>query len=65
MSPKDPEKLAEQESDYDQWFREEVEAALREADDPTTEWIPHDVAMQELHDLRTEIEARIESRKKK
>lgn len=65
MSPKDPDKSAEQESDYDKWFREEVEAALREADDPANEWIPHDVAMKELQDLRAEIEARIAASKKK
>jgi len=65
MPPKDPDKLAEQEPEYEQWFRAEVEKALVEADDQATEWVSHEEAMKELQDLRAEIEARLASRKKK
>jgi len=33
---------------YDRWFREEVEAALREADEPGAVFIPHDQVMAEM-----------------
>lgn len=35
------------EREHDQWFRAEVEQALREADDPSVERIPHDVVREE------------------
>jgi hypothetical protein len=47
------------ESDYDKWIREEAEAALAEADDPNTEWIPHEVVVQTLLKEKARIEARI------
>ncbi len=28
--------------EHDRWFRSQVEAALKEADDPATEFIPHE-----------------------
>jgi len=44
---------------HDRWFRGQVEEALREADDPNTEWIPHDVVKQDMARQRTELLARI------
>lgn len=44
---------------HDRWFREQVEEALREADDPKTEWIPHDVIKQDVARQRAELLARI------
>lgn len=44
---------------HDRWFREQVEEALREADDPNTEWIPHDVVKQDMARQRAELLARI------
>ncbi|WP_025090843.1 hypothetical protein [Brucella intermedia] len=44
---------------HDRWFREQVEEALREADDPNTEWIPHNVVKQDMARQRTELLARI------
>ncbi|TDG01891.1 hypothetical protein E1N52_42615 [Paraburkholderia guartelaensis] len=33
---------AEEAEAHDRWFRKQVEAALREADDPATQWVAHD-----------------------
>ena len=33
---------------HDRAFRADVEAALREADDPATKWVPHDKVMAKL-----------------
>lgn len=44
---------------HDRWFREQVEEALREADDPKTEWIFHDVVKQDMARQRAELLARI------
>jgi hypothetical protein len=41
------------ERDHDQWFRGEVEQALREADDPTIERIPHEVVRDDWQWRRT------------
>ncbi|MFP3943362.1 MAG: hypothetical protein ACLFWF_05700 [Alphaproteobacteria bacterium] len=46
---------------YDQWFRAEVEQALREADDPNTEWVPHEVVVEEMKRERAELLARIKA----
>ena len=40
------------------------EAALKEADDPNTEWIPHEVVKQDMARQRAELLARIEADKK-
>ncbi len=52
MNPKDP----SNKSDYDKWFAEEVQAALQEADNPNTEWIPHEHIAQEIATERSRIE---------
>jgi hypothetical protein len=31
---------------YDAWFRAEVEAAIRDADDPNCEWISHEEVLR-------------------
>lgn len=42
---------AEEAEAHDRWFRQQVEAALREADDPATQWIPHDQVMANMEAL--------------
>ena len=27
---------------HDKWFRDQIEEAIKEADDPNTEWVPHE-----------------------
>ncbi|EYR84215.1 hypothetical protein [Shinella sp. DD12] len=44
---------------HDKWFREQVEAAVKEADDPNTEWVPHEIVKQDMARQRTELLARI------
>jgi len=44
----------QQTSDYDKWFREQVEEGLREADDPNTVWVSHEQVMKDLDELRHE-----------
>ena len=45
---------------HDSWVREQVADAVREADDPATEWIPHAVVKQDMARQRAELLARIE-----
>lgn len=49
---------------YDKWFDAEIDAALKEADDPNTEWIPHEVVKEDMARQRAELLARIEAQKK-
>ena len=44
---------------HDKWFREQVEEAIKEADDPNTEWVPHEVVKQDMARQRAELLARI------
>lgn len=44
---------------HDKWFRGQVGDAIREADDPKTEWISHDVVKQDMARQRAELLARI------
>jgi hypothetical protein len=44
---------------HDKWFREQVEIGLAEADDPATEWVPHEVVKADMARQRTELLARI------
>lgn len=46
---------------YDKWFRAEVEQAVREADDPNTEWIPHEVVVEDMKRQRAKLLARIKA----
>ena len=44
---------------HDKWFREQVEAAVKEADDPNTEWVPQEIVKQDMARQRAELLARI------
>ena len=44
--------VEQQESDYDTWFREQVEIGMREADDPNTVWFTQEEVMHALDELR-------------
>ncbi|EJB01634.1 hypothetical protein Rleg9DRAFT_0370 [Rhizobium leguminosarum bv. trifolii WSM597] len=46
-------------AEYDKWFREHVEEAIREADDPNAVWIPHEVVEEEMARERAELLARL------
>lgn len=51
---------AHQAAEHDRWFREQVEIAVKEADDPNAEWIPHEVVKAEWERERAELLAQIE-----
>lgn len=44
--------------EHDKWFREQVALSLKEADDPATIWIPHDVAKADMQRQRESLLAR-------
>ena len=44
---------------YDDWFRSEVEAGIREADDPNTVWVTQEEVSQRLASFRAECAERI------
>ena len=44
---------------HDKWFRDQIEEAIKEADDPNTEWVPHEVVKQDMARQRAEFLARI------
>jgi hypothetical protein len=48
-------------AEYDKWFREQVEEAIREADDPNTVWISAEDAEEQMNKLRAELLAQLES----
>lgn len=64
MNRNTPPTMKETDPDYETWFREEIEAALIEADDPNTEWIEDEAVEQEMDELRVELEALIEAQHK-
>lgn len=43
---------------HDKWFRQQVAQALKEADDPATVWVPHDVAKADMQRQRESLLAR-------
>lgn len=49
--------------DHDQWFREQVEMGLTEADSPGAEWVTHDEAKSHWADLRAELSKKALARK--
>ncbi|MBX5219427.1 hypothetical protein HJC04_03705 [Rhizobium sp. NLR8a] len=51
-------------AEYDKWFREQVEEAIREADDPDTVGIPHETVKKEMARERAELVARLEGKAK-
>ena len=44
---------------HDKWFREQVAQAIKEADDPATEWVPHEVVKADMARQRAALKARI------
>lgn len=44
---------------HDAWFREQVEVALMEADDPSAEWISQERVKEDMERQRAELLARI------
>ncbi|MFT4134833.1 hypothetical protein [Labrys sp. (in: a-proteobacteria)] len=44
---------------YDAWFREEIQKALDEADDPNTVWVSHEEAEADMERQRIDLLARI------
>lgn len=51
-------------AEYDAWFRAEVEAALREADDPNAEWVPNEQVEAEWEVRKAELLARVKAGRK-
>lgn len=47
---------------YDAWFRAEVEAGIKEADDPETEWVSNEDAMARMYKQLEELEAKARSK---
>lgn len=47
---------------HDKWFREEVEKALLEANDPHAEWVDHDLVKQDIAEQRSSLAAKIKGR---
>lgn len=45
---------------HDTWVHEQVADAVREADDPGTEWVPHEVVKQDMARQRAKLLARID-----
>jgi hypothetical protein len=44
---------------YDKWFRAEIEAAIVEADDPKTKWVPNEDANNSWAIKRAELLERV------
>jgi len=51
--------LARQESGHEEWFVAEVEAAVKEADDPATRWASNDAVKADAERQREALKARI------
>ncbi|WP_345796582.1 hypothetical protein [Castellaniella sp. MT123] len=43
---------------YDAWFRAQVDAGIKEADDPATKWVSHEEAMAGMYKHLDQLEAR-------
>jgi predicted transcriptional regulator len=48
--------------EHDAWFRGEIEQAVREAEDPAVERIPHDRALSSWRQQRADLERRAAGR---
>ena len=55
-------KAAHEAAAHDKWFREQVDLALAEADDPATVWVSHADVKNDMAKQRTELLARVECR---
>lgn len=53
-------KQAHEAVEHDKWFRAQIAQGLKEADDPATEWVPHEVVKQDMKIQRAALLARIE-----
>lgn len=51
-------KRAHEAAAYDTWYRAQVDAGIKEADDPATQWISHEESMARMHQHLDELEAR-------
>ena len=45
--------------EHDKWFRAQVAQGLKEADDPATEWVTHDLVKEDMAIQRATLLARI------
>ena len=52
-------KSAHQAAAYDKWFRDQVDEAIKEADDPNTVWVSNEVVKADMAAQRKELKARI------
>ena len=50
--------MDQQAAAYDQWFREQVEIALKEADDPNTVWVSNDDVKKKWAKTRAQLASR-------
>jgi hypothetical protein len=53
-------KAAHEAAEHDRWFRTQVKEAIREADDPNTQWVSHEEAQASWAKKRAELLKRIE-----
>ena len=51
-------KRAHEAAAYDAWFRAQVDAGIKEADDPATQWVSHEESMARMHKHLDQLEAR-------
>ncbi|TAM46053.1 MAG: hypothetical protein EPN61_05605 [Burkholderiaceae bacterium] len=51
-------KRAHEAAAHDAWFRAQVDAGIKEADDPATKWISHEDSMARMHKHLDQLEAR-------
>ncbi|QFY42861.1 hypothetical protein F6R98_09750 [Candidatus Methylospira mobilis] len=54
-------KKAHEAAEYDKWFREQVELAIKEADAPDAVWISHEEVKKDMAIQLASLLARIES----
>ena len=50
--------------EHDRWFRSQVEAALKEADEPATEFIPHETVRSGWAEKKKALKARASKEKR-
>ena len=51
-------KRAHEAAAHDAWFRAQVDAGIKEADDPATKWVSHEDSMARMHKHLDQLEAR-------
>ena len=52
---------AHEAAEHDRWFREQVDIAIKEADDPKTVWVPHEEVKADMDRQRAELQARLKA----